>query len=60
GVAVLPRYFVSDLLASRRLTALLPDTPLPQDWFRLVWRNGHPQGPHLRTLATELAARPLT
>ncbi len=59
GVAVLPRYFVSDLLESRRLTALLPDTPLPQDWFRLVWRNGHPHGPHLRALGTELAARPL-
>jgi DNA-binding transcriptional LysR family regulator len=59
GVAVLPRYFVEDLLESRRLTALLPDTPLPQDWFRLVWRTGHPHGPHLRTLGTELAARPL-
>lgn len=59
GVAVLPRYFVADALEARVLVTLLPDTPLPQDWFRLVWLAGHPLTAALRALAVELASRPL-
>jgi DNA-binding transcriptional LysR family regulator len=59
GVSVLPRYYVRDDLKRGRLIALFPETKLPSDWFRLVWRNGHPRGEALRELAGELARRPL-
>ena len=59
GVAVLPRYFVTEALGSESLDVLLPETTLPQDRFRLVWVSGHPQAAALRMLATDLAKRPL-
>ncbi len=60
GVAVLPRYFVEATLADRALTALFPETPLPHDWFRLVFPSGSPLAAPLRALASELGRRPLT
>jgi len=59
GVAVLPQYFVQKDLREGRLAALLPRTKLASDWFRLVWRAGHPHEGRFRDLAADLAARPL-
>ena len=59
GVAVLPLYFVERDLARGRLVRLMPRTELPVDWFRLIWRAGHPRQEELRTLAAELATLPL-
>lgn len=59
GVAVLPLYFVRRDLAEGRLTRLLPRSRLASDWFRLVFRAGHPHEPRLRELAADLAALPL-
>ncbi|MEZ4471260.1 MAG: LysR family transcriptional regulator [bacterium] len=59
GVAVLPAYFVAADLAAGRLRAVLPDHPLQQDWFRLIWRRGHPLADELRALAEELRGFPL-
>jgi DNA-binding transcriptional LysR family regulator len=59
GVAVLPRYFVERDLREGRLSLLLPRTKLATDWFRLVWRTGHPYESRLRELAADLAALPL-
>jgi LysR family transcriptional regulator, glycine cleavage system transcriptional activator len=57
-VAVLPRYFVRDDLAARRLVRLLPRVRLRSDSFRLVWRTGHPRTDALLALADELRAYP--
>jgi LysR family transcriptional regulator, glycine cleavage system transcriptional activator len=59
GVAVLPLYFVNDDLKRRRLTRILPGVKMPVDWFRLVWREGHPRHGDLYELAGELAKAPL-
>jgi LysR family glycine cleavage system transcriptional activator len=59
GVAVLPEYFVREDLARGRLVRILPRTRLPTDWFRLVWRAGHPRETQLQALAAELAVLPL-
>lgn len=59
GLAVLPLYFVHKDLSAGRLTALLPRTKLASDWFRLVWRAGHPHEARFRELAADLAALPL-
>lgn len=59
GVAVLPRYFVGEDLAKKRLRRLLVRARLRSDCFRLVWRRGHERTSELRALAEELAARPL-
>jgi LysR family transcriptional regulator, glycine cleavage system transcriptional activator len=59
GVGVLPKYFVEPDLAAGRLVRLLPDLPLRQDAFRLVWRADHPREAELLALAEELRARPL-
>jgi DNA-binding transcriptional LysR family regulator len=59
GVAVLPLYYVERDLRSGALRRLFPDTKLPSDWFRLVWRQGHPRAAHCRALAAELARLPL-
>lgn len=56
GVAVLPLYHVARDIRAGRLRRLFPQTRLPSDWFRLVWRKGHPQAPALRVLAGELAS----
>lgn len=59
GVAVLPRYFVDGDLAAGALVRLCPDTECERDFFRLVWRRGHPLEDELRALAEELRALPL-
>lgn len=59
GVAVLPLYFVRHDLAAGRLKRLVPRTKLPTDWFRMVWRRGHPRAPAIRALAAELGRLPL-
>lgn len=58
-VAVLPRYFVRDDLAARRLIRLFPRVRLRADAFRLVWRAGHPHTTELLALADELRRVPL-
>jgi DNA-binding transcriptional LysR family regulator len=58
-VAVLPRYFIADDLAARRLVRLMPRVRLRSDSFRLVWRAGHPRESELKALAAELRAFPL-
>ncbi|MEN9577248.1 MAG: hypothetical protein RJA70_257 [Pseudomonadota bacterium] len=60
GVAVLPTYYVKDELKSKELVELGARTTLPSDWFRLVWRRGHPRSAELRELGAEFARRPLT
>ena len=59
GVAVLPHYFVEKDLRRGRLVPILPSVKLPIDWFRRLWREGHPREAALRTLAEDLVARPL-
>lgn len=59
AVAVLPRYFVQPDLDAGRLVALLGDTVLPTDRFRLIWRAADPLGPELHALADALRQRPL-
>lgn len=59
GVAVLPAYFVADELARRRLVRLFPKVELPTDWFRLIWRTGHPRRDALRQLGETLRRHPL-
>jgi len=59
GVAVLPRYFVRADLERKRLVRLIGKTSLPSDWFRLVWRTGHPREAELRRIAAELCELPL-
>jgi LysR family glycine cleavage system transcriptional activator len=59
GVAVLPHYFVRDDLAKKRLICLMTQKKLGSDWFRLLFRRGHPHERELRALATELRALPL-
>jgi len=59
GIAVLPRFFVRQDLASGRLKRLMPKTKLPRDWLRMVWRQGQVEEARLRELASELSERPL-
>jgi DNA-binding transcriptional LysR family regulator len=59
GVAVLPLYYVGDDIRRGRLRKLFPNTKLPTDWFRLVWRKGEPREEALRALAAELSRLPL-
>lgn len=59
GVAVLPYYFVAEDLRRKRLVEIFPEAKLPVDWFRLVWREGHPREARLRQLADELVRFPL-
>jgi DNA-binding transcriptional LysR family regulator len=58
SVAVLPRYFVRDDLAARRLQLLMPRVRPRSDAFRLVWRTGHPRTRELLALSEELRAYP--
>jgi DNA-binding transcriptional LysR family regulator len=58
-VAVLPGYFVEKDLAAGRLVRLLPRVRLRSDWFRLVFRTGHPATKELLGLAEELRQLPL-
>jgi LysR family glycine cleavage system transcriptional activator len=59
GVAVLPRYFVTEDVAQGRLVRLLPELPLSSDRFRLVWRRDHPLHEALFELAGDLRALPV-
>jgi len=59
GIAVLPRYFIAEDLAAGRLTVLLPDVEPKRDWFRLLWRSGHPREAELVALAEALRELPL-
>lgn len=59
GVAVLPRYLVARDLARGRLVEPLPRLRLTSDFFRLVWRAGHPRERELAELAERLRALPL-
>ncbi|MFO0551695.1 MAG: LysR family transcriptional regulator [Polyangiaceae bacterium] len=59
GIAVLPRYFVEPSLASGELVEPLPKSKLSVDFFRLVWRKGHPRTDDLAELAGELRELPL-
>lgn len=59
GVAVLPRYLVTDDVKHKRLKVLCPRRRLRRDAFRLVWRVGHPREAELRALAARLAEAPL-
>lgn len=59
GVSVLPRYFVEAELARQQLVEPLPRAKLMADYFRLVWRSGHPRGDDLSELASQLIDLPL-
>jgi DNA-binding transcriptional LysR family regulator len=59
GVAVLPRSIIATDLRQRRLRVLVPRRALSHDYFRLVWRQGHPRDLELRGLAERLARAPL-
>lgn len=59
GLAVLPRYFVADELASGRLMEIQPEEPLREESFRLVWRAGHALEAEIKQLAAELRSLPL-
>ncbi len=59
GVAVLPRYFVQPDLDTGDLVELLGEVQMRTDWFRLIWRAGHPDEEHLIALAEDLRALPL-
>ncbi|MEJ7730581.1 MAG: LysR substrate-binding domain-containing protein [Polyangiaceae bacterium] len=59
GIAVLPRYFIRADLEKARLVEPLPKARLLADFFRLVWRSGHPRSDDLVELAQELEKIPL-
>ncbi len=59
GVGVLPRYFATPDLKAGRLVQLQPRVKLAEDFFRLIWREGHPREDELIALASDLATRPL-
>ncbi len=59
GVAVLPRYFVEKDLAKRALVEPFPKAKLSVDYFRLVFRAGHPRHDDLVGLGDDLRALPL-
>lgn len=59
GVAVLPHYFVAADLQSGELQLIRPEVEPGHDFFRLVWRRGHPLADELRALGEALAQRPL-
>lgn len=59
AVAVLPAYFVRDDLEAGRLREVMPGVRAGSDWFRLVWRAGHPHESALSRIASFLRDRPL-
>lgn len=59
GVAVLPLYLVHGDLDAGSLVPLFPKRTLLRDFFRLVFRTGHPHEHHLRALAEDLRRQPL-
>jgi hypothetical protein len=50
---------IAEDLAAGRLTVLLPEVEPKRDWFRLLWRSGHPREAELVALAEVLRALPL-
>jgi DNA-binding transcriptional LysR family regulator len=59
GVAVLPHYFVEPELKAGRLIEILPEVQPANDWFRLIWLQGHPREQELREIGTQLRQEPL-
>ena len=59
GVAVLPRYFVEPALQSGELVALMQHVKLNRDFFRLIWKAGHPLAVEFQLLAGDLKRLPL-
>lgn len=59
GVAVLPRYYVSDALAKRSLTELFPKVAPAVDHFRLVFRIDDPRRALFERVAEALRSSPL-
>ncbi len=59
GVAVLPHYFVREDIKEGRLARIMQSVKMPVDWFRLIWRDGHPRQQAFHDLAGELAEHPL-
>jgi DNA-binding transcriptional LysR family regulator len=59
GVAVLPRYFVTEALARGRLRRLFPRVRLRHDHFRLVFRRDDDRADTYRALAALLKQQPL-
>lgn len=59
GVGVLPKYFVTPDLDAGALVQVAPQFQARSDWFRLIWREGHPQEVELLAVAQHLRALPL-
>jgi DNA-binding transcriptional LysR family regulator len=59
GVGVLPLYFVQPDLDSGALVQVAPQVQASSDWFRLIWREGHPQEAELLAVAEHLRGLPL-
>lgn len=57
GIAVLPRFYISEDIAKGRLRVLMPSTRLKKNTLRAVWRKGQPYEGELREIARELAQR---
>lgn len=59
GVGVLPTYFVQPDLDAGDLVQVAPHIQASSDWFRLIWREGHPQEVELLAVAEHLRSLPL-
>lgn len=59
GVAVLPEYYVRNELAAGELIECMPQHAAKTDFFRLIWRDGHPRSADLHDLADALRGVPL-
>jgi LysR family transcriptional regulator, glycine cleavage system transcriptional activator len=59
GVAVLPRYFIAEDLAHKRLVQVMPKIRLQPDIFRLIWRRRQTKAELLYNFADELVQFPL-
>jgi LysR family transcriptional regulator, glycine cleavage system transcriptional activator len=59
GVAVLPRYYVERDLERGTLVEPMPKAKIATDYFRMIWRSGHPRSDDLAQLASELERLPL-
>jgi DNA-binding transcriptional LysR family regulator len=59
GVGVLPKYFVTPDLDAGTLVQVAPQFQARSDWFRLIWREGHPQEVELLAVAEHLRGVPL-
>lgn len=59
GIAVIPRYYVTQDLASGVLVEIMPEVQARPDWFRLVYRTDDRRQALFEVIATALAAAPL-